>query len=204
MFNSEIEETFNQANWAVENQKFEYAQEVIGEGLTKIKQRNKHIKLADSSEGGWETVKQYQSNPLASDSDDEKKLQKAEFRAAQKKRRQEPKSFGKKKFKHGYSDSCNPMQSNVVFPSWSQGATGSVQWVNLYREHRTSPFVNSRDTQDQRGVVSLVGASCTGEKSAPLSEPSRQPAAQLSSEGIIHEQDQDSFKDEYFLTNNFL
>ena len=48
-----------------------------------------------------------------------------------------------------------------------------------------------------------MGASCTGEKSAPLSEPSRQPAAQLSSEGIIHEQDQDSFKDEYFLTNNF-
>ena len=79
----------------------------------------------------------------------------------------------------------------------------SVQWVNLYREHRTSPFVNSRDTQDQRGVVSLVGASCTGEKSAPLSEPSRQPAAQLSSEGIIHEQEQDKFKDEYFLTNNF-
>ena len=48
-----------------------------------------------------------------------------------------------------------------------------------------------------------MGASCTGEKSAPLSVPSRQPAAQLSSEGIIHEQDQDSFKDEYFLTNNF-
>ena len=43
LFNSEIEETFNQASWAVENQKFEYAQEVIGEGLTKIKQRNKHI-----------------------------------------------------------------------------------------------------------------------------------------------------------------
>ena len=53
-----------------------------------------------------------------------KKLQKAEFRAAQKKRRQEPKSFGKKKFKHGFSDSSNPMQSNVVFPCWSQGAAG--------------------------------------------------------------------------------
>ena len=70
---------------------------------------------------------------------------------------------------------------------------GSGQWVNLYREHKTSPFVSSRDTQDQRGVVSLVGASCTGEKSAPLLEPSRQPAAPLSSEGIIQEQDQDSF-----------
>ena len=37
LFNSEIEETFNQTYWAVENQKFEYAQEVIGEGLTKRK-----------------------------------------------------------------------------------------------------------------------------------------------------------------------
>ena len=140
LFNSEIEETFNQANWAVENQKFEYAQEVIGEGLTKIKQRNKHIKLADSSEGGWETVKQYQSNPLASDSDDKKKLQKAEFRAAQKKRRQEPKSFGKKKFKHGYSDSSNPMQSNVVFPSWSQGATGVGPVGQPIQRAQNQPF----------------------------------------------------------------
>ena len=40
-------------------------------------------------------------------------------------------------------------------------------------------------------------------KECPFIEPSRQPAAQLSSGGIIHEQDQDSFKDEYFLTNNF-
>ena len=95
---------------------------------------------------------------------------------------------------------CSPMLYSHLGLKEQQG---SVQWVNLYREHRTSPFVNSRDTQDQRGVVSLVGASCTGEKSAPLSEPSRQLAAQLSSEGIIHEQDQDSFKDEYFLTNNF-
>ena len=80
---------------------------------------------------------------------------------------------------------------------------GPVQWVNLYREHRTSPFVSSRDTQDQRGVVSLVGASCTGEMSAPLLEPRRQLAAPLSSEGIFQEQEQDIFKDEYFSTNNY-
>ena len=48
-----------------------------------------------------------------------------------------------------------------------------------------------------------MGASCTGEKSAPLLEPSRQPAAPQSSECTIHEKDQDSFKDEYFFTNNF-
>ena len=96
MFNSEIEETLNQANWAVENQKFEYAQVVIGKGLTKIKQRNKYINLTDSSEGVWETVEQNQSNPLPSESEDENKLQKLECRAAQKKRRQEPKILARR------------------------------------------------------------------------------------------------------------
>ena len=70
---------------------------------------------------------------------------------------------------------------------------GSVQWFNLYREHRTSPFVSSQDTQDQRGVISLVAALFTGEKSAPLLEPSRQPAGPQSSEGTIHEQDPRQF-----------
>ena len=41
LFNSEVEET-KQANLAIENQKLEYGQEVIEEGLTEIKQRNKH------------------------------------------------------------------------------------------------------------------------------------------------------------------
>ena len=137
---------------------------MIGEGLTKIKQRNKHIKLADSAEGGWETVKQYQSNRLASDSDDEKKLQKAEFRAAQKKRRQEPKSFGKKNSNMGILTVLTLCSSMLYSHLGLKEQQGSFQWVNLYREHRTSPFVSSPDTQDQRGVVSLVGASCTGEK----------------------------------------
>ena len=165
LFNSE---TFNQANWAVENQKFEYAQEVIGEGLTKIKQRNKHIKLADSSEGGWETVKQYQSNPLACDSEDEKKLQKAEFRAAQKKRRQEPKSFGKKKFKHGYSDSSNPMQSNVVFPSWSQGATGVGPVGQPIQRAQNQPFRQQPGYSGSKGCCFACGSFMHWRKECPF------------------------------------
>ena len=40
-------------------------------------------------------------------------------------------------------------------------------------------------------------------KSVPLLETSRQPAAPQSSEGIFHEQDQDSFKDSIFLLTTF-
>ena len=43
--------------------------------------RQKQIKITDSSELGWKVVHEYESNPLASDSDDEKSLYKAETRA---------------------------------------------------------------------------------------------------------------------------
>lgn len=42
------------------------------------------IKLSDSSEGGWDTVNCYVTNPLASDSDDEKRIFKAENKALKK------------------------------------------------------------------------------------------------------------------------
>ena len=43
------------------------------------------IRIADSSEGGWETVRQYDANPLAEDSDDESCLKRAEARTVRKK-----------------------------------------------------------------------------------------------------------------------
>ena len=53
------------------------------------------------------------------------------------------------------------MQSNVVFPSWSQGATGVGPVGQPIQRAQNQSFVSSHDTQDQKGVVSLMGASCT-------------------------------------------
>ena len=64
-------EDLAQTIWAIDNLKFEHAREKISELVEKVKRRNKLIKIADTSEGGWETVRQYESNPVASDSDDE-------------------------------------------------------------------------------------------------------------------------------------
>ena len=47
-----------------------------------LKHRQKIIKLADQSELGWRLVAEYESNPVASDSDDEKRIFKAEARAS--------------------------------------------------------------------------------------------------------------------------
>lgn len=59
------------------------AKEAVKEGTELLQKRQKLIKLADRSEYGWDLVKEYESDELAADSDDEKKILKAE-KAAEK------------------------------------------------------------------------------------------------------------------------
>ena len=49
-----------------------------------MKRRQKLIQLADTSELGWRVVTEYETNPIASDSEDEKRIHKAEARANRK------------------------------------------------------------------------------------------------------------------------
>jgi hypothetical protein len=80
-FNCEVQEILKQLDWALKNNKTEYGSELVAEALEKIAQRQKLIRIADSSECGWETVNFYTANPLAADSEDESKLRKAENQA---------------------------------------------------------------------------------------------------------------------------
>ena len=43
-----------------------------------LRQRTKELRIADSSDAGWETVNVYRSHPVADDSDDDRKIRKAE------------------------------------------------------------------------------------------------------------------------------
>ena len=49
-----------------------------------IRLRQKSIRLADRSEFGWSVVTEYDADELAEDSDDEKKIEKAEKAAERK------------------------------------------------------------------------------------------------------------------------
>ena len=53
------------------------AKEDLDEGMKILSRRQKMIKFADRSEAGWAVVEGYEDNVLASNSEDEKRMEKA-------------------------------------------------------------------------------------------------------------------------------
>ena len=54
---------------------------LLNDSIKLIKERNRKIRIADSSEGGWLTVKHYESNAVALDLEDDKRIRAAEREA---------------------------------------------------------------------------------------------------------------------------
>ena len=88
---------------AISDEKIVTCRTKISEGMTLIKHRQKLIKLADSTDSGWRLVQEYESNPLASDSEDEKRIFKAQTRAERKIKAEKAKRKETTKRYHPYS-----------------------------------------------------------------------------------------------------
>ena len=67
----------------------------ISEGIKLINNRQKLIRMADANELGWRFVDEYDTNPLASDEEDEKRMNRAEARASKKVKQERQKKVEK-------------------------------------------------------------------------------------------------------------
>jgi hypothetical protein len=109
-------DTFDGAATALENHDADKAMSLLQEGKAAIYGRIKLIKLADKSEHGWQTVAEYVTNELAENSDDEKRIDRAE-RTAEKKAKKKAKSTSAAKARQPFTFSKAPAVTNSLRPS---------------------------------------------------------------------------------------
>ena len=87
-FNEKVQEAVREAHEALEtatdSPAVQRAKTALQQGSTLLSERQKLIKIADRSANGWGVVVEYTADELADDSDDEKRLEKAEKAAERK------------------------------------------------------------------------------------------------------------------------
>ena len=85
-FNLEILEFLDDALNFLNRGKAIDCTEILQDMLRSVKRRNKLIRMADRSEAGWDVVLEYEDDELASDSEDDRKMRRAESTALRKRK----------------------------------------------------------------------------------------------------------------------
>ena len=80
-FNLKVSDAIEEAKDAFSARQFDKVHASLEKGEKLLTERQKHILLADKSDFGWSLIREYKRNDLAEDSDDEKKIIRAEARA---------------------------------------------------------------------------------------------------------------------------
>jgi hypothetical protein len=100
---------------------------LLEEGMKLIRERQKLIRMADRSEHGWVTIDEYLEDELADDSDDEKRMQKAEFRAGRKLKATAAKN-AKRRVVRCRSDQCRALHCMGKYPSLANTPHAQPGW----------------------------------------------------------------------------
>ena len=83
-FNNRMSLTLKEADRELDKGNFSDAKAKLAQGIEHLAYRQKLVKMADSSELGWKVVQEYVANPLADNSDDDKKINRAYSAASRK------------------------------------------------------------------------------------------------------------------------
>ena len=132
LFNEQINSEVLKIIRAAGNKDYKYIQQIAEDVVKQLHKRNKCIKLADKSPAGWDTVKEYLSDELASDSEDEKRIRSAEGRVIR--ARNQRKRFNRKR-------DYRPSNRDDVRPAASATAPAPVSAEPLFRGPRRSQGV---------------------------------------------------------------
>ena len=86
MFNLDVIDRVKVATKCFDRKQDDKGRKTLDKLVDDLNTRNKLIRMADKSVAGWNTVDEYLTDELASDSDDEKRMRQAEARALCKKK----------------------------------------------------------------------------------------------------------------------
>ena len=111
-----VKEAVEDAQSALEAKDFLKTKEALEKGMELLKERQKLILLADKSPYGWKTVLECKHHDLADDEEDEKKIYRAESRAARSTKRFAPRSGLQKRLAPSVS-ATTPQLSASQLPS---------------------------------------------------------------------------------------
>ncbi|CAC5396799.1 unnamed protein product [Mytilus coruscus] len=114
-FNSDIDHEISRIKRATESRNHDKIKDICYDLKDKIHKRNKCIKIADKSPAGWGTVKEYLSDDLASDTDDEKRIRSAESRALRAKKNREQDRI-KRLFGNSYGSKMPEFPAHYLLP----------------------------------------------------------------------------------------
>lgn len=119
-FNESVSKDLSRIKSAVTAGHVPDALHLLDNSQQEIAARNKKVKIGDKY--GWDTVSEYEGNPLADDYDDERRLRQAETRAIRKRKasfpKEPPKRYSADKLFRGFSQP--PERQNVNTAATSQ------------------------------------------------------------------------------------
>ena len=109
-----------------------------------LKKRNKLIKIADSIEGGWAVVVEYEKVPIESDSNDCKRIRQAETRALKEKNTEKSKPGAFKPLSSLWNPWLGQQFLNVDFKhDYSPTSSSGRQYPFQYRSSSYPQHLNS-------------------------------------------------------------